>query len=865
MLLINSNANTYFIYWHSAAACKCNVNGIRIRQFGARYYCIKLDTLQKRAKIRKSVKKKSTKTGSKPVLSPSPAALMTAANFTSAPSALETSTRPKSKDQDLALKESRQNTAKLSTPTILQTTVTSNVQKDRVMPTTVQEMPKSSDRETKQEMGKNDTLNEIKGNSKETELGTDFPHNSDEPSPKTPASDDFASGFSGSSSGQPDPHLSESLATEGPPAKEGGSPAGGSLLKGTADIAGAGISEGGVGMIKTMMEKNIVPPEKLVKIIDPYLPNLYKQAKSKKLFDQFEVIEMLVKSKKVEPEILSESLVKAIHPSILIRGVENSMNSKALLRHATSKGLVQMDDISKMTPGAAGGSDFVDDGIATQTNDAQHSPSSTESDDLLKKIGESNKGLKPESILASLKSSGALSYEQLFDKFVEQGFLKPAEVWERLLENKLLSGPFDGSATFDNILAQGVQKSEVLDLYSANDVLREALSLRVVSSQTVIDVIRSNGLVDDIGQTPGLATNTTTRTHPKMEAEVAGTRSGKFANVVKKAQQGQAKKPAPMRFDKNFVAKATKGKTGQSKPSSKREIGKSPVSNASTVAPVVQQLSKREDASLIDTLDDSQALLILEDLVKSEKLNPTALLSSTIKDGELTSEALIKAASDSGVSENYEALDSFIDIAKIPLPDLFVKLIGSHILSNEAIIGQLSQLNMDPVKIMNSIRANVSTKTLIALGAAGGLAGGLGLAAHASKNKDLAKKGMGMLGSFFGNKGTKTKSSAAPTQVNPKPKKHGGNFGMFAKKKSTAVGTKSAPTNAIKVTNLVKGTKTSKPTPAIAPGNKAGILHKNVEMSKTTTIAAAANPTSKLSKEKTPIKKTTTAKIAKKP
>ena len=774
---------------------------------------------------------------------------MTATNFTVAPSALETSTRPKSNDKDLALKEARQNTTKVSTPTALHTTATSNVQKDRVMPTTVQEMPKSKDRDIKQEIGKNDQP--------KTELRT-------EPFSKTPANDDFASGFSASSSGQSNQHVPESLAPEEPAAKEGGSPAGGSLLKGTADIAGAGISEGGVGMIKTMMEKNIVPPEKLVKIIDPYLPNLYKQAKSKKLFDQFVVIDMLVKSKKVEPEILSESLVKAIHPSILIRGVENSMNSKALLRHATSQGLVQMNDISKMIPGAAGGdSDFVDDNITTH-GDAQHSPSpsSTESDNLLKNIGESNKGLKPESILASLKSSGALNYEHLFDKLVEQGFLKPAEVWDRLLENKLLSGPFDGSANFDNILAQGVKKSEVLDLYSANDVLREALSLRVVSSQTVLDVIRSDGLIDDIGQTPGLATITTTSSHPKIEPEVAGTRtgtrSGKLANVVKKAQEGQSKKPASMKFDKNLVAKATKGKIGPAKTSSKLENEKSALSNSSTVSPVAQPLSKREDASLIDNLDDSQALEILEELVKSEKLNSAALLASAIKNGELTSEVLIKAASDSGVSENYEALDSFIEIAKIPLPDLFVKLIGSHILSNEAIIGQLSQLNMDPVKIMNSIRANVSTKTLIALGAAGGLAGGLGLAAHASKNKDLAKKGMGMLGSFFGNKGTKTKSSAAPTQVNPKPKKNSGMFGMFGKKKSTAVGAKSAPTNAIKVTNLVKGTKTrndslaSKPTPTIAQGNKAGILPKN-----------APSLNTKMSKQP-PVKPTTTAKIAKK-
>ena len=167
------------------------------------------------------------------------------------------------------------------------------------------------------------------------------------------AVDDFASGFQGSPQGQ-DSTTTQTNREEEQSQEE---PAKSDKFAGAAELAVHAASGDPMAILNSLLHKNVVPPAVLVNILGPYLPNIYSAAKANNMFNQYEVIKMLVKSKMVSNNVLIASATKFASAGELLRGVGGAQ-VKAVLRNANRKGLVQLADmqaiIPTLPPGGAG-------------------------------------------------------------------------------------------------------------------------------------------------------------------------------------------------------------------------------------------------------------------------------------------------------------------------------------------------------------------------------------------------------------------------------------------------------------------------------------------------------------------------------
>ena len=159
------------------------------------------------------------------------------------------------------------------------------------------------------------------------------------------AVDDFASGFQGSPQGQD----STTTQTNREEEQSQEAPAKSDKFGGAAELAVHAASGDPMAILNSLLHKNIVPPAALVNILGPYLPNIYSAAKANKMFNQYEVIKMLVKSKMVSDNVLIASATKFASAGELLRGVGGAQ-VKAVLRNANRKGLVQTADMQAIIP-----------------------------------------------------------------------------------------------------------------------------------------------------------------------------------------------------------------------------------------------------------------------------------------------------------------------------------------------------------------------------------------------------------------------------------------------------------------------------------------------------------------------------------
>ena len=122
-------------------------------------------------------------------------------------------------------------------------------------------------------------------------------------------------------------------------------------------------------------------------------------------------------------------------------------------------------------------------------------------------------------------------------------------------------------------------------------------------------------------------------------------------------------------------------------------------------------LTKREQPTFLDSLTSQQASQLLNQLLNSQKLNPTQLLSTMVQQNLVSPTQLLNSAK--STVNGYNVLDSCIKNFNIPIPSVFNTLVSSNLLSTSNLMSLLNKSGLQKQQLLIAMQQQMSPELIM--------------------------------------------------------------------------------------------------------------------------------------------------------